>query len=96
MSAFYLFHAMGLYPNAGSDVYLISGAPVFERTALHLENGKALEIERRGQGRYVRQAALDGHAEIANGARLVLEMGERPGQWGTDAPPPSLSDEASK
>ncbi len=101
LSAFYLFHAMGFYPNPGSDVYLISGAPVFARTTLHFENGRALVVERRGSGDYVQQATLDGrplarawfrHGEIANGAVLVLQMGAQPGSWGREDPPPSLSD----
>ncbi len=101
MSAFYLFHALGFYPNPGSDVYLISGAPVFDRSELRMENGRSIVVERRGQGAYVRAASLNGkplprawfrHADVAKGATLLLEMGETPGDWGHGNPPPSLSD----
>jgi putative alpha-1,2-mannosidase len=66
-----------------------------------MENGRSIAVERRGQGRYVSAASLDGaplarawfrHAEIADGATLVLELGDAAGTWGRGAPPPSLSD----
>jgi predicted alpha-1,2-mannosidase len=105
MSAFYLFHAMGFYPNPGSDVYLVSGAPVFGRVTIRMESGRELVIARRGEGRYVRAATLDGrpldrpwfrHAEIAGGAILELEMVNAPTSWGRGQPPPSLSDPVSR
>lgn len=36
MSAWYAFHSIGFYPNAGQDTYLIS-SPVFNTVTIHLE-----------------------------------------------------------
>lgn len=48
MSAWYLFAAMGFYPvNPAGGVYVI-GSPTFERTTLHLENGRTFTIEAPG------------------------------------------------
>ncbi|MDF1561543.1 MAG: GH92 family glycosyl hydrolase [Deltaproteobacteria bacterium] len=38
LSAWYVFSALGLYPLAGSDLYLI-GTPLFERALVHLPGG---------------------------------------------------------
>lgn len=43
MSAWYAFHSIGFYPNAGQDTYLIS-SPVFNSVTIHLENGKTLKV----------------------------------------------------
>ena len=43
MSSWYIFHALGFYPNAGQDVYLIS-SPLFQEVIISLENGKELKI----------------------------------------------------
>ena len=39
MSSWYVFHALGFYPNTGQDLYLIS-SPTFEEAVIHLENGE--------------------------------------------------------
>jgi putative alpha-1,2-mannosidase len=97
--------AMGFYPvDPSSDEYII-GSPIFDRSVLQMGNGKALEIVARNNSAknlYIQSATLNGrpwtrpwfrHADIADGARLVLVMGPGPSAWGSapgDAPP-SLS-----
>lgn len=106
-SAWYMGSAMGLYPIAGQDVYLLS-APVFERVEIALgQAGRRLVLEARragNTGMYVQGARINGtaltrswvrHAEIAAGATIELELGPVPGDWGTrpeDLPPSPLSD----
>jgi len=103
MSSWYAFHAMGFFPVAGQDLYLI-GSPIFTRSALNLGQGRSLTIEAPGAAdpanRYVQSAELNGrpidrawfrHSEIASGGRLVLHMGPAPTAWGTTELPPSLS-----
>lgn len=104
MSAWYLFGAMGFFPVAGQDVYLI-GSPLFEQSTLMLENGARFTVKAPGasrQNKYVRRAVLNGkewnrnwftHADLVDGGELFLEMGPTPSQWGQTLPPPSLSDE---
>ena len=103
MSTWYLLAAIGLFPNAGSDVWLI-GSPSVEKTTLAVGNGKTFTIEApgaTGKAIYVRKATLNGkkldrawlrHADLTKGGVLRLEMAETPGAWPTGAPPPSQSD----
>ena len=102
MSSWYAFGQIGIFPNAGQDVYLI-GSPAFKRVTLHLAGGKVFTIEAEGvtdRAIYVTRARLNGkpldrawlrHAEIARGGRLVLTMSSSPGEWGRHEPPPSAS-----
>ncbi len=100
MSAWYVFGAMGFYPVAGQDVYLL-GSPLFSSTRLTLENGRTVTITARGlsqKNRYVQSATRNGrpwdqawfrHSDIAHGADFTLQMGPSPSRWGTRALPPS-------
>jgi predicted alpha-1,2-mannosidase len=100
MSSWYAFAQMGFYPNAGQDVYLI-GSPTLPETTIHLGNGKDFAIIARNvseTNKYIVSAELNGqaihrawfrHAEIANGARLVLTMGSTPAAWAVEEPPSS-------
>ena len=99
LSAWYVWAAVGLFPNAGQPFYYI-GSPVFGRSAIHLEGGKTFTVEAAGTSagnRYVQSAELNGkplnrawltHDEVVRGGTLVLHMDSRPSRWGTDAPPP--------
>jgi putative alpha-1,2-mannosidase len=105
MSSWLIFSTLGLFPVAGQDVYLIS-APSIPNASLSLGNGKKLRIvaknlDTNGLNRYVQSATLNGvnlstswfhHAQIKDGATLVLTMGSAPSNWGKTPPPPSMSD----
>jgi predicted alpha-1,2-mannosidase len=90
MSAFVVFSMMGFYPvTPGIPIYDI-GSPVFERTTIHLKNGKEFVIVAHHASRdnkYVENVRLNGkplnqiwfrHADIANGGTLDLTMGDTP------------------
>lgn len=91
LSAWLVFTALGVFPIAGTDVYLI-GSPVFTRAVLHLEGGD-LEItapDASGDHIYVTGARLDGteltrarvhHAELAGGGHLEFDMATAPSGW---------------
>lgn len=95
MSSWYVWGAIGLYPNAGQPYYYI-GSPVFSRVQIELGGGKVFVIEAPATSetnKYVQGALLNGqplprawllHSEIAPGGRLVLEMGGEPSDWGQD------------
>ncbi len=105
LSSWYVFSALGFYPNAGQDLYLI-GSPVFERAEIDLGKGRTFVVVARNaseQNRYVQSATLNGrkldrpwftHTEIKHGGELDLIMGPEPSDWGRKNPPPSLSDGA--
>lgn len=99
MSSWYVWTALGLFPNAGQPFYYI-GSPVFTRSVIHLERGRRFIVEApqaSPQNLYVQRAELGGrpldrawltHEELAKGGRLVLHMGAQPSEWGRAAPPP--------
>ncbi len=102
MSSWFAFGQMGIFPNAGQDVYLI-GSPAYRQTTLHLAGGKDFTIEAKNLSAaniYVTAATLNGqpldrawlrHREIASGGRLVLTMGSTPSHWAERDLPPSTS-----
>jgi predicted alpha-1,2-mannosidase len=102
MSAWYVFNAMGFFPVAGQDLYLIT-APMFNDVTINLGDGKFFTITCKGlsdENKYINAATLNGkrfdrswftHTEIKDGATLEFIMSATPSQWGTKALPPSLN-----
>jgi len=101
-STWLVWDLLGLYPNAGQDYYYI-GSPSFTKTTLHLPGSKTLVISAPAaspENKYVQSATLNGkpwdqawlrHADLINGAELVLHLGPKPSAWGSKTPPPSIS-----
>jgi len=93
LGAWFVFSALGLYPIAGADFYLL-GAPRFPRAELTLPSGATLVIEGEGASAdaiYVQEATFDGepldraeipHATLAAGGTLRFVMGAEPSAWG--------------
>jgi predicted alpha-1,2-mannosidase len=90
MSAWYVLSALGFYPvDAVSGNYIL-GSPLFEHATVDLGSGRQLEIDVRRADpadAYIQSFSLNGtqqkrawfnHAEIAQGGRLVLQMGPSP------------------
>jgi predicted alpha-1,2-mannosidase len=108
MSSWLMFQMLGIYPNAGQDVYLI-GTPSIPEAEIDMPSGKVFRIvaknlDREHANRYVLSATLNGkpldnawfrHGQIAEGGTLELTMGPVPSNWGTAVPPPSMSDPVS-
>lgn len=102
MSSWFVWGAIGLYPNAGQPFYYIC-SPLFQRSIINLGGGRTFVIEATDTSAtnlYVQAATLDGraldrawlrHEEIARGGRLALRMGATPSTWGSDNRPPSMS-----
>ncbi|HYE64377.1 MAG TPA: GH92 family glycosyl hydrolase [Pyrinomonadaceae bacterium] len=102
MSSWYVWGAIGLYPNAGQPYYYIC-SPLFQRSTINLGGGRTFIIEApetSATNLYVQSVTLNGraldrawlkHEEIARGGRLVLRMGAKPSAWGRDDRPPSMS-----
>jgi len=94
LSAWYVLSALGLYPVAASDLYLI-GRPLFPVAEVTTGTG-TLRIEAMDADEdhpYVHAVTLDGidlvhpwlrHDQIAEGGTLVFMMGAEPGDWGAD------------
>ena len=102
LSAWYIWSAIGIYPMAGQDFYLI-GSPLFSKTTIDIGEGNKFVIRSLNnsyKNKYILSACLNGkpwnkawfrHKDIINGAELVLIMGHEPSDWGKDNSPPSFN-----
>ena len=95
-TAFVVFSSLGFYPvTPGMPVYCI-GSPRFSNMKMNLGDGKIFEIDCRNfsvDNKYIQSATLNGktwnkswfsHSDIANGGKLVLQMGNKPNyEWGS-------------
>jgi predicted alpha-1,2-mannosidase len=102
MSSWFVFAALGFFPNAGQDVYLING-PLYPKAVLTMENGRRITIEGENaspENVYVQSATINGkpldrawlrHDDLRKGAVLRFVMGPKPSTWGRTSVPPSLS-----
>ncbi|MBP5548793.1 MAG: GH92 family glycosyl hydrolase, partial [Bacteroidales bacterium] len=104
MSAWYVLSAMGFYPVCpGSGQYVI-GSPLFDKVTIHLQNGKNIVINAKGQSHrscYVRSLRLNGapydkafitFEQLKDGCTLDFEMGTTPDKewaYGDEARPHS-------
>lgn len=85
MSSWYIFSAMGFFPNAGQDFYYLHG-PLFNKITIHLTNGKDLIINApnaSAENIYVKRVKMNGkkytrflftHNMIKNGGTIDFEM----------------------
>jgi predicted alpha-1,2-mannosidase len=102
MSSWYVWGAIGLYPNAGQPYYFI-GSPIFAESVIRLEGGKTFTIKAPSTSdanRYVVAARLNGrpvdrawltHSELVSGGVLELDMASAPKAWATDYVSPEAS-----
>ncbi len=100
MTSWYVWSAIGIFPNAGQPYYFI-GSPVFAHISIDLGGDKRFVVDAADTSdanRYVQSAELNHkpldrawltNEEIAGGGRLVLRMGPQPSAWGTNTPPPN-------
>lgn len=97
MSSYYIWSKIGLFPNAGQDLYYVNG-PVFPRISIKRPGHPVLEITRSGPGIYIAAVQLDGrpltrswlcHAELMSATRIEFTMSETPTAWGRDQLPPA-------
>lgn len=106
MGSFLAFAMMGLFPNPGQNVYLIT-PPFFEQVNItHPVTGRVARIRNINfdptyKAVYIQRATLDGEAYTKNwidhsffteGKELVLTLGRNESSWGTKPEdlPPSL------
>ena len=88
LSSWYVFSALGFYPDAGTENYFI-GSPLVNSAVITLENGETVKITVNNQGEknvYVGSVTLNGeavdgftlaHADIAGGAEIVFNMTDK-------------------
>lgn len=103
MSSWYVWSAIGLYPQCPSQPVINIGSPLFEESVIQVGDGKTFTVVAKdvsAQNKYIQSATLDGqewnkpwirHDDMRKGGKLILQMGPRPNKnWGSapqDAPP---------
>ncbi|NEA32008.1 GH92 family glycosyl hydrolase [Streptomyces sp. SID13031] len=97
LSAWYVFAAIGLFPQTPGRAELLVGSPLFPRVDLHRSNGVRLTIEApetSDANQYVESLTLNGKSRaeswlpesfLTDGGRISVQLGSTPTTWG--APP---------
>ena len=96
MSSWYVFNAMGFYPECPGRPVFDIGSPIFDETTINVGNGKTFIVEAKNvsaPNKYIQSATLNGNplnkpwitnTDIVNGGKLVFQMGPRPNKnWGS-------------
>jgi len=88
MSSWYIFSAMGFFPNAGQDIYYLTG-PSFKKVVLTMSNKKTITVlapNASPENIYVKSVMINGkpwnkfwfnHSDIANGAIIEFDMTDK-------------------
>jgi putative alpha-1,2-mannosidase len=97
LSAWYVFGALGLYPEIPGSQLLAIGSPLFRHAQIRLPHHRRATISTAGRGLYVHSLRLAGrpysipwtsYCALARGADLAFTLGRRPDRrWGTRRPP---------
>ncbi|MEI8291050.1 MAG: GH92 family glycosyl hydrolase [Verrucomicrobiota bacterium] len=95
MSAWYVFSALGIYPECPGDPNYFIGSPLFKQAVLTLPGKKTFTITAKNNGpqqRFIQSANLNGsdfdrtfidHKTIVDGGELIFQMDSSPNyQWG--------------
>ncbi|MET8579908.1 GH92 family glycosyl hydrolase [Streptomyces collinus] len=103
MSAWYVFSALGMYPQVPSRAELVLASPLFERAEIHRPHGNDISVRAPGaawDAPYVRSLKVDGRGSdrpwlpasfVRDGGRLDYTLSATPDHaWGAAAPPPSF------
>jgi predicted alpha-1,2-mannosidase len=102
LSAWYVFGALGLYPEVPGVGVLAIGSPLFARSEIRLPHRRRALLLTSGHGRYIHSLRLNGHAyaqpwttycALSRGATLSFQLGLQPNRrWGGSAAavPPSF------
>lgn len=89
MSSWFIFSSIGFFPNAGQNIYYLTGSS-FPAVTIRLANGKLLKITAKnasGKNIYVQSCKINGkqwsrfwftHHDIENGGSIEFVMGEKP------------------
>jgi predicted alpha-1,2-mannosidase len=107
LSSWYVFAALGFYPETPSAGGFVIGSPLFPSATINFENGRQIVIQGINasvQNCYVQSLTMNGtnstslwlpFAAIRNGATLVFNLTNAPSNWGTAASdaPPSFDDD---
>ncbi|MFF9086664.1 GH92 family glycosyl hydrolase [Streptomyces sp. NPDC014991] len=103
MSAWYVFSALGMYPQVPSRAELVLASPLFERVEISRPRGNDISVRAAGAAAdapYVQSLRVDGRPSdrpwlpasfVRDGGRLDYTLGRSANHaWGAGSPPPSF------
>ncbi|WP_432028330.1 GH92 family glycosyl hydrolase [Streptomyces sp. 1222.5] len=103
MSAWYVFSALGMYPQVPSRAELVLASPLFERVEIQRPEGNDISVRAAGAAAgapYVQSLKVDGRSSdrpwlpasfVRDGGRLDYTLSASPNRaWGAGSPPPSF------
>ncbi|MET8768975.1 GH92 family glycosyl hydrolase [Streptomyces sp. NPDC004658] len=103
MSAWYVFSALGMYPQVPSRAELVLASPLFERIEIDRPHGNDISVRATGAAAdapYVRSLKVNGRSSdrpwlpasfVRDGGRLDYTLSATPDRdWGAGSPPPSF------
>ncbi|AOR31517.1 alpha-mannosidase [Streptomyces fodineus] len=103
MSSWYVFSALGMYPQVPSRAELALASPLFERVEISRPQGNDISIRAAGAAAdapYIQSLKVNGRTSdrpwlpasfVSDGGRLDYTLSTTPDRtWGTDSPPPSF------
>ncbi|KOV69225.1 GH92 family glycosyl hydrolase [Streptomyces sp. MMG1121] len=103
MSSWYVFSALGMYPQVPSRAELVLASPLFERVEISRPQGNDISVHASGAAAgapYVRSLKVDGRTSdrpwlpasfVRDGGRLDYTLSATPDHgWGAGSPPPSF------
>jgi len=102
LSSWYIFSALGLYPEIPGVAGFAVGSPLFPKAMVHLENGRTIQILGENASRencYVQTLTVNGRhyespwvkwRDLEKGSTLAFNLENKPSKWGSapqQAPP---------
>jgi predicted alpha-1,2-mannosidase len=105
MSSWYVFSALGMYPQVPSRAELVLASPLFPRVEIDRPGGKDISVRAEGAAAdapYIHSLKVDGRTSdrpwlpasvVEHGGRLDYTLSATPDtDWGADQAPPSFRD----
>jgi predicted alpha-1,2-mannosidase len=104
LSSWFVFSAIGLYPEIPGVAGFVVCSPMFGKAIIHVGNGSTLNIiagDKLPYGYYIRDARLNSKeyescwipwSSISNGGTIKFEISDKPSRWGSrqSQSPPSF------
>lgn len=100
LSSWYVFSALGIYPEIPGVAGFVVGSPLFPKVTIYRDNGDTIQIiGDKNQGCFVRRLKLNGKrwrstwipwSQLSQGGTLEFALGDKPTSWGKHSPPPSF------
>lgn len=102
LSSWYVFSALGIYPEIPGVPGFVVGSPMFSKATIRRDNGMTIQITGEGASAdnfYVQKLEVNDKkwksswipwSELSNGGTLHFTLGDQPTAWGKNSPPPSF------